>query len=151
LYNIDIKGEHNMTKVTPILERCIQCPKCQKKTMRRSLPQVVGKEWFCDQCHIYMGTEELILQWDYDYGDFNDVSYEEIWNINSPIEVEDVLVSTNWFDTVSTFQIDEPQFKSAKECDEAYEMVDRMFLDIPEWSEGCSNQGIDIGLGGYPI
>jgi hypothetical protein len=67
--------------------------------------------------------------------------------------LSDRLVSTNWvdFDTVSTFQIDEPQFKSVKERDEAYEMVDRMFLDIPEWSEGCSNQGIDIGLGGYPI
>jgi hypothetical protein len=62
------------------------------------------------------------------------------------------LVATVWWggDTVSP--IDEPQFKSVKERDEVYEMVDRMFHNMPEWDEeGCSNKGIDIGLEGYPV
>ena len=145
-----------MAKNIPILERCIKCPKCSRKTLRKSVGANC-KEWFCDQCHLYFDTYELVFIYDYDYGDFGDVSaknllasIEEILSTPKMV-VSEKITSTNWFDTVSSYTIDEPTFFSVKERDEAYEMVTRMFLDIPEWAEGTANVGIDIGIEGWPI
>jgi len=67
--------------------------------------------------------------------------------------LSDKIISTNWFDfdSVSTFLTDEPVWRTDDQKQEAYEIVTRMFLGIPEYAEGCGNQGIDIGLEGYPV
>ena len=111
-----------MKTVTPILERCIVCPKCERKTMRKSLTaksifgSELGREYFCDQCHLYFGIGELVNHWNYDAGDFGDT-----------MSIDDIL-------------IDGEPFKSLKDYDESYEVVDRMFRGIPEFeSDGCGN------------
>ena len=60
------------------------------------------------------------------------------------VQVEDKIVATTWFDGDTVSVIDEPVFHSLAERDEAYQMVQRMFDDIPEWE----NNKVDYG---YPI
>jgi hypothetical protein len=142
---------------SPVLDRCIKCPKCQKKTMRKSIPEKFGMEWFCDQCHEYFGTNELVFNWNYDSGDFygkesetpHILIMERYFNKILPdnlmfhwIDYDDEIIAEVPF---FPFQ-DEPFWNSEKERFEAYEMVERMFLDIPEWS--MENNDIDYG---YPI
>lgn len=51
------------------LDKCIVCPKCQSKTMRKSIGQGFG-EYYDDKCHQYFTIEELVNVWGYDFGDF---------------------------------------------------------------------------------
>lgn len=147
------------------LERCIICPKCQSKTMRKALGKNPVAEYFDDRCHSYFTIEELVHIWGYDLGDFGDcdlattahiynivldkhsaeIEYAEAgWAANLQV-IEDKIVATTWFDfdSVSSFVVDEPTFKSPSERLEAYEMVDRMFIGIPEWS--MEDNSVDTG------
>ena len=145
------------------LDKCIQCPKCGTRTMRKAVGQ--GPEYFDDKCHSYFTIEELVNEWSYDLGDFGDTDAPTFYKIAKlkkysmyyptiileqnpkpqeyeivpvgffPNEtVEDKIVATTWFDSMSSFVVDEPTFKSPSERLEAYEMVDRMIIGIPEWS-----------------
>lgn len=60
----------------------------------------------------------------------------------------------SWWNQDTVSPIDEPTWANVVQRQEAYEMVDRMFLGTPEYAEyeeGCGNHGIDIGVIGYPI
>ena len=162
------------------LEKCIVCPKCGNKTMRKAVGKRPIGEYFDDKCHSYFTIRELVDIWGYDLGDFYSEVTTELTNVefthmqnslgrnlplsekyfpstpltqeyvsarfainelnklmgNTPIECEDKIVATTWFDgdSVSSFVMDEPTFKSPSERLEAYEMVDRMILGILEWS-----------------
>jgi hypothetical protein len=125
-----------------------------------------GREYFCDQCHIYLGVQELIDNWNYDAADLFDTesdkrifsagrcstnkvpypivfdkTFYETLEIRKVVPVEENLI----------FNKDEPMWWTNKERQDAYEMVDRMFTGVPEWEEGTTNEGIDIGIEGWPI
>lgn len=149
------------------LDKCMICPKCQTKTMRKSISKGHG-EYFDDKCHEYFTIEELVNQWNYDLGDFGGTDATTFYKIaklkkysmyypilileQNSVPQEYEIIPIGFFpneglfpDTVSP--IDEPQFSSKKERDEVYEMVDRMFMAIPEWwmvqEEGTGNDDID--------
>lgn len=162
-----------MTKNIPILERCIRCPKCEKKTLRKSLNAKLrfgseyGREYYCDQCHLYFGIQGLIDNWNYDAADLFDAhtvtaDYSEqekrIFSAGRrstnkvPYPIIPKMRSIFVEDSTTIFNKDEPIWWTNKERQDAYEMVDRMFTNVPEWEEdGTTNKGIDIGIEGYPI
>ena len=152
------------------LDKCIQCPKCGTRTMRKAVGK--GPEYFDDKCHSYFTIEELVNVWGYDLGDFygsNKMTELELdtfatllvmekdnipyYPITSPLVKEyvekriqlngDKIIATTWWDGDSVSAIDEPTFKSPSERLEAYEMVDRMFIGIPEWS--MESNEVDTG------
>jgi hypothetical protein len=171
------------------LDKCIICPKCGTKTMRKALGKNPIAEYYDDTCHQYFTVCELVHCWNYDGTDFIADDYQippdNTWNAikaeleirNTPIAkklfsselsekdyavveklvmatevqpifldypvVEDKIIATTWFDTVSTQVIDEPTFKSPPERLEAYEMVDRMFIGIPEYA--MEDNSVDTG------
>ena len=152
------------------LERCIVCPKCGTKTMRKSIPQKFGMEYFDDNCHTYFGVNELVNKWGYDASDlfpyypvlpgYYKRNKSGVFGNSSAIVLldygelekrvfanlsvhEDKIIATTWFDGDTVSVIDEPTFKSHSERWEAYQMVDRMFIGIPEWS--MENNEVDTG------
>ena len=44
-------------------DRVIECPKCNLRFLRNSIPQKKGFEFFCDHCHLYFGKRELLVHW----------------------------------------------------------------------------------------
>lgn len=139
-----------MTKNVSHISTRIKCPDCATKTMRPSVANW-GKPYFCDKCHKYFSVEFLVHEHNYDCGDFVsdnfDMPTNEIWNsIKLAVSTKpvDKIVDTTWFDGDTVSVIDEPVFHSLTERDEAYQMVQRMFDDIPEWE----NNKVDYG---YPI
>jgi len=92
----------------------------------------------------YLAIEKIIDGWQ------KVVHPIQILHLDPSVET---LYSTNWFDTesASTSLTDEPVWRTEAQKQEAYEIVTRMFLGIPEYEEGCGNHGIDVGLQGYPI
>ena len=147
-------------KNIPVLERCIKCPKCQNNTMRKSIPQKQGFEYFCDTCRLYFGIWELCNHWNYDMGDFCEhVNFEQFPKFVPEIFVqytqcldcgkklyEDVTqISTTWFEDATSI-CDEPVWKTISERKDAYEMVERMFLGIQEWEYERRYNAVDTGL-----
>jgi hypothetical protein len=118
---------------TPLKDRQIKCPKCFTIAMRKSVERYppLGREWFCDHCHLYFGIDELINHWNYDLGDF---LFEH---------PEETIIATSWFDGDSVSVCDEPVWHSKKARDLAYDEVTEMFLGIPAWE----NEEVDNG---YP-
>lgn len=132
---------------TPILTRCIVCPKCQTKTMRASVSPTLGKEYFDDKCRQYFGIDELVNHWGYDAGDFgNSVPlrllppYEGRIPDFTPVILEDLL---QWWDQDTVSIIDEPEWEDLEQRLRDYEIVERMFLGIPEWS--IEDYSVDTG------
>lgn len=85
----------------------LKCPKCKKQMMKQSLHQEFGKEYFSHCCHEYFGVNELVNQWGYDAGDL-------VPNMDIPTPT------------------DEPMWATAYERVDAYKIVQRMFLGLPE-------------------
>ena len=124
----------------------IKCPKCGKKKMGKAHPQTFGKEYFARCCHEYFGVNELVNQWGYDAGDLfpyypvTHANYKnwipkenipmmvEIDYGQQEIEVFSMLNRPNY----SEFDGGEPYWDTLAERVDAYEMVNRMFLGIPE-------------------
>ena len=139
-----------MTKNVSHISTRIKCPQCNTKTMRLSVFPRADLEYYCDRCHDYFGIRGLVHSYNYDSADFygdngtsqmspdNWALFIKQWNEKEKI------VATTWFDGDTVSVIDEPVFHSLAERDEAYQMVQRMFDDIPEWE----NNEVDHG---YPI
>ena len=121
---------------TPILARTINCPKCQSKTMRNSIPQKFGKEYFCDRCHSYFGNIELVNRWGYDVGDLRCSG-----GICKKCGCKKFSLSA---------LIDEPIWKSLHARDLSYEVVDRMIRFIEEW-ENCGEDYNPLNDYPYPM
>lgn len=97
------------------------CPKCHSDTLKLSEKPRKGFEYFCYTCILYFSSENLVKFWGWDVGDVYDIQ---------PLP------------DAPTF---EPMWKSWAERMDNYAVVDRMFIGIPEWDDGCSNMGIDTG------
>ena len=106
---------------------CIECPKCRKPFLKKVGKPTIGKEYYCHNEHIYFGTWELVTQWGLDAGDFYQprllVHGTPPYKIPVPIDLDTAPNSG------------EPIWANEKERDEAYEVVHRMFLGIPEWND----------------
>jgi hypothetical protein len=120
---------------TPILERTIICPKCEKKTMRKAIgvrviwPDMGGREYFCDQCHLYFGIRELVNQWNYDLGDFGDF-------MELPVD-DFVSISSALSNKEETFRE-----KKLAEYFANKENPYQMFAGIDEWEDNSVDTGL---------
>jgi hypothetical protein len=103
----------------------LKCPKCKKQMMRQSLHQEFGKEYFSHCCHEYFGVNELVNQWGYDAGDLVPSYPVTHANYKGWYPTEQV----KWF---SEFDSGEPMWATAYERVDAYKVVQRMFLGLPE-------------------
>lgn len=125
----------------------LMCPKCRKKMMGKAIPQKFGMEYFAHCCHQYFGVNELVNQWNYDAGDLfpyypvTHASYKN-WIKVAPIS----FFSPKYYEV----ETGEPYWFSGKERNSAYQMVSRMFLDIPEiddYADMLATQDDALGIG----
>lgn len=140
------------------LDKCIQCPKCGTKTMRKSVGK--GPEYFDDKCHSYFTVEELVNKWGYDSGDFYDgmPNFELARTVNNLVTKRDfnkLLIQANqihkmgvgllitYWDTDTMSDLFEGDWGSKLERDLAYEEVTTMQLGIPSWS--MEDYSVDTG------
>lgn len=138
-----------MTKNTAHISQSLVCPRCHTRFLRKSVAPRVGKEYYCHRCHIVMGIDELVNQWNYDAGDlfpYYPVTHANYKNWipkgNTPMIVQidygqqemKVLSMLNR-PNYSEFDGGEPYWDTLVERVDAYEMVNRMFLDIPEFDD----------------
>lgn len=130
----------------------IKCPKCGKQKMGKAHPQSFGKEYYAHCCHQYFGVNELVNQWNYDAGDlfpYYPVTHADYkggfpsGNLNILVSKQrqptNVQLAPHYaFDTLpptpfySEFDGGEPYWDTLAERVDAYEMVNRMLLGIPE-------------------
>lgn len=123
------------TKNVSNISSRIVCPKCSKHTMRKSLPEKLGKEFFCDTCHDYFGIAELVNEWSYDVADF--YSFPEfISTISEPQYLLIAMLSSmrgEPTEYVPYNELDpEGEWSSEIARDESYEVVNRMLMGIEE-------------------
>lgn len=110
----------------------LMCPKCNKRMMGRSHPQKFGMEYFAHCCHQYFGVNELIHFWGFDAGDlFGDKSSFYIGEMEQLVPVHSEIKKV-WF---CEYPDGEPYWYSISERDDAYSMVNRMLLGIPEYDD----------------
>lgn len=121
----------------------LRCPKCGRQMMGKSHPQKWGMEYFAHCCHEFFGIDELVSKWGYDAGDLFDpepwyaepewltrmVQVVETYSKNPP---NTPIVLAHQFPLPDSF---EPEWYSTMERDDAYSMVNRMLLGIPEYDE----------------
>lgn len=136
----------------------LKCPKCGKQMMGKSLPQRFDREYFSHCCHRYFGVNELVNQWGYDAADFGNtlsVKYLPIVCKHTNVEkfppfVPEIFVRYHTCKDCGA-RIDflpvvvdyphteveplEPDWETSYERVDAYEMVNRMLLGIPEWDD----------------
>lgn len=120
-----------MTKNISHISSRIVCPKCSRRTMRKSLPEKLDKEFFCDTCHVYFGIAELVNQWNYDVADF----YSEVGTQLTEIEWLKVAVlsfSNSLVEVVEQAPDPEGEWSSEISSNESYEVVNRMLMGIEE-------------------
>lgn len=112
------------------------CPKCMTRNLRKAHGRNPIAEFFCDKDHLYFSIWELVNIWGYDAGDFVNkkgiyiLTQSENQNFFDYLHIQ----VTPRVDTLDMFE-GEPIWSSEKERDEAYAMVHRMFLDIPEYND----------------
>jgi len=116
--------------------------------MGKSHPQKFGKEYFAHCCHNYFGVDELVNQWNYDAADLLDLTpwYVEPEWLTKMIQVVEVYTE-KVFPLPDTF---EPEWHTKQERNSAYQMVSRMFLDIPEfddYADMLATQEDALGIG----
>ena len=111
----------------------LMCTKWNKRMMGKSHPQKFGKEYFAHCCHNYFGVNELVNQWNYDAGDLFDPTpwYVEPEWLTRMIQVVDAYTE-KVFPLPDTFEMG---WSTKYERNLAYQMVQRMFLDIPEYDD----------------
>jgi hypothetical protein len=106
------------------------CPKCNKRMMGRSHPQKFGMEYFAHCCHQYFGVNELVNQWNYDAGDL----FGYVFDTGKYLKgIVDKYYPARTF--YSEFDSGEPYWDTLAERVDAYEMVNRMLLGIPEYDD----------------
>lgn len=146
---------------TPIhLDKCIICPKCQTKTMRKAIPQKFGMEYFDDKCHTYFGVNELVNNWGYDASElfpYYPVTHS-VFKRNKLVEMDYAEQEKNLFtlpehsirklnlfswDYNTVSDLYEGEWRSKLDRDLAYEEVTVMQLGIPSWS--MEDYSVDTG------
>lgn len=140
------------------------CPKCMTRNLRKAHGRNPIAEFFCDKDHDYFTTWELVNIWNYDAGDFVNLrgvsllpnKLDTVSKCDHPILVDFPLFIPKIFQygkqcadclkifmdedlkppyPVENFQDGEPVWESEQERTEAYEMVHRMLLGIPEYND----------------
>ena len=123
------------------IQDCIECPRCHKPFLKSYMgiaSTKFGKGYFCHFCHTDFGVYELVHQWGMDAGDlFGDIVATP-WAINSPVELEYPMPF-------------EPDWSTAQERNDAYQMVSRMFLGVEEVDDyadllATQDCALDIGV-----
>lgn len=109
----------------------LKCPKCGKQMMGKSHPQKFGKEYFANCCHEYFGVNELVNQFGYDAADLTPAYPVTHANYKGWITVPPT-TETSFYSEVPAY---EPDWDTLSERVDAYEMVNRMLLGIPEWDD----------------
>ncbi len=148
------------------IQNCIECPKCHNPFLKSCGTNAkFGKEYFCHLCHTYFGVNELVNQWNYDAGDLYPPypvthgnyknwipkgNYPMILNLDYAQQEAKVFSSLQKV-AYSEFDGGEPYWLSGKERNSAYQMVTRMFLDIPEYDDyadmlATQEDALGIGL-----
>lgn len=119
----------------------ILCPKCTEMSLDTDV-LFPRERMYCGNCNSPFTFDELVNGWGYDFGDFyGEPSEQEINRFLEDSEIEEDFPEIVY----DTF---EPEWKSLKERDEAYEEVTKAFLGIlPEYFD-TSNFLNDIP---YPI
>jgi hypothetical protein len=143
---------------TPILTRTIVCPRCGNKTMRKSVGKSPMGEYFDDTCHSYFTIEELVNEWNYDLGDFGDVGNHkdrvmlEVFSkgfveTQKWLQGREVILDVEKWEALTypdaVSVVDEPEWEDLEQRLRDYEIVERMFLGIPEWS--MEDYSVDTG------
>ena len=157
------------------------CPKCGSRSLRKSHGRNPIGEMFCDRDRIYFTIWELVKVWGFDAGDFinnNGVSLlpsgigvvctheflvayppfipktpfipKMFKYANQCMDCFEIFPEDKKSDTVSMFE-GEPMWQSNQEREEAYEMVHRMFMGIPEYDDyqdlkNTQECALDIGV-----
>lgn len=126
------------------IHECIECPKCHNPFLKSyGTNAKFGKEYFCHFCHTYFGVNELVNQWNYDAGDLFDTSP---WWMEPDLAT--CLYATHG--QFSGYPEGEPYWATGYERKDAYQMVSRMFLDIPEfddYADMLATQEDALGIG----
>jgi len=119
----------------------IECPKCNKEKLAYSHPESI-LQWTCFHCFTAFSTDELVNRWGLDAGD--------LFGLNG--DVPNILLSPISFLSPKYYEVEtgEPYWLSGKERNSAYQMVQRMFLDIPElddYADMLATQEDALGIG----
>lgn len=139
------------------MKKCIVCPKCNNKTLCILDSPRCGLECFCDFCSLYFGWAELKEHWNIDIGDFYDiVPCQHNYIKTFPPFVPDIFVQytfcvdcgKRWNRNID--MVSEPEFENFDEFLKNQFGIDYTW-DFNPFPEGTTNQGIDIGIDGYPI
>lgn len=114
---------------------CIECPKCHKRFLKKQNPQGT-LDWYCHNCREGYSTHELVYQWGLDAGDLFGGNTSPLYTIHRQF---------------SGYPEGEPYWYSVSERDDSYQMVTRMFLDIPEIDDYTDMirtyaDGLDVGI-----
>lgn len=116
----------------------IVCPKCNTRGLRKSHGVSPKGEMFCDKDHEYLTIWELVNIWKYDAGDFVNQNNRYIGSTLLPkiTSWENILDLEDINNQLTSYEISsEPMWLSSQEREEAYEIVHRMFMGIPEYDE----------------
>lgn len=106
----------------------LKCPKCGKAMMKKSVHPVLGREYFSHCCHQYFGVNELVNQWNYDAADLTPTYPVTHANYKGWITVPPTTETSFYSEVLSL----EPDWDTLHERVDAYAMVNRMLLGIPE-------------------
>lgn len=132
---------------------CIICPKCQKPFLKSVANSTFGKEYFCHKCKVYFGVNELVNQFGYDAGDLvpsypvTHANYKGWLYVPMPLAPIRNMVQKYY----SEFDDGEPYWDNEFQRVDAYEMVSRMLLGIPEYDDyadliATQENALDIGV-----
>lgn len=93
-------------KNIPIMERTTYCPKCENKTLRASVTNILipDRELFCDTCHEYTPLQSVMYLDVADY--FELQTYEPFWSSIGERE-EAYQVVTNMLFGIEEWMIEE--------------------------------------------
>lgn len=114
----------------------LMCPKCNKRFLKKNATKypgnsnlAVGRVFFCHSCYTYFGAWELVNIWKMDAGDL--YGNKDVVNVPRIMSVPISFFSPKYYEV----ETGEPYWLSGKERNSAYQMVTRMFLDIPEYDD----------------
>lgn len=106
----------------------IVCPKCHKPNLYPFSSTKIGEEFRCWVCGEFLGLIELVTQWNYDAGDLfgNEPAPQKVYYCE--------------------FVGGEPLWLSMAERQDAYQMVNRMLLGIPELDDYQDLKNTQMGV-----
>lgn len=146
-----------MTKNISHISQRVICPKCQTKNLRKSVSPNIGKEYFCDKCHVYFGIVELCTEHGYDASDFysedgtqlssSELFRAEFWSGWRKQTERDLQESIEQKKLDSIYFEPEGEWSSEIARTEAYKVVSRMFAGISELEDGFDARDLPAPIG----